>query len=478
MLSPNGSSQRSLSEKLLEDQKLMEKIQGILATRICSDNKVAYIRVQAGISVFAGSTSIDELAKRLNLRLVGASGDDLYWGTKQGSRQIFQSCEIPHPPGTPDPSVGDEDLLELGPKSKSAAYIDKTRGETWEDNQRFIRSPRALSIGLARQILLKGIRPRKWVVKLNQGFSGKGNAFLDLQSIQQNSPSYDEENYLNLPKSTKEAITSVANKIEGTLRFMEFEDPNLTWDGTGRDAGFRQQMKRLGTVAEAFVEGVQSSPSVQVVVDPDDKRTSEARVRVLSTHEQLLHGQVYEGCINPASSWYRLKIMEYGKKIGEHLVSRRIVGHFSADFLASEDSTSQSCVVNAVEINLRQGGTTHPASTVSILCGGGMDDDGVFRTRRGERRCYIATDTYEDERLLGMSSPELLDKVEDPSSSLPRWNPDTMEGVVFHLFRCLEVNGRIGFTAIASTLDKARIIYDKTIGFLDEVAKARISGQA
>jgi hypothetical protein len=49
---------------------------------------------------------------------------------------------------------------------------------------RFIRTPEDLAKGIARQILLRNVKPNLWVIKLNQGFSGKGNAFLDLTKVQ------------------------------------------------------------------------------------------------------------------------------------------------------------------------------------------------------------------------------------------------------------------------------------------------------
>lgn len=104
-----------------------------------------------------------------------------------------------------------------------------------------------------------------------------------------------------------------------------------------------------------------------------------------------LDGQVYLGCINPAGEAYRKQIMEYGLKVGRYLASRGVIGHFSCDFIATK-LAGGSYDLNAIEINLRQGGTTHPEATMALLCGGCVCSDGVFRTNDNEERCYIATD--------------------------------------------------------------------------------------
>lgn len=82
-----------------------------------------------------------------------------------GSREIFQACEIPLSAGIPDMEF-DYDLLTTD-----------TTGSGYMANLRFIRTPQDLARGLARQILLRHIKPRLWILNLNQGFSGKGILF-------------------------------------------------------------------------------------------------------------------------------------------------------------------------------------------------------------------------------------------------------------------------------------------------------------
>ena len=124
---------------------------------------------------------------------------------------------------------------------------------------------------------------------------------------------------------------------------IKFEDPKMSWYNDDKNVGFATQIERLGVIAEQFIEGeVPTSPSVQAVIEPRENRVS-----IISTHEQLLHGQVYHGCINPASNAYRSKIMEMGLKVGKYMAARGVVGHFSVDFIANH-SCDGSFDVNAV----------------------------------------------------------------------------------------------------------------------------------
>ena len=182
---------------------------------------------------------------------------------------MFHFCDVPCSPGTPD--FGDEDLLSV-PNS----------GNTWSLNHRFICEPRSLAIGIARQIVLKNVKPKKWVVKLNQGFSGRGNASLDIQDIQ--NKVYEDSFGKVLVGDT--LVRVMANDIERAFSKMKFVCSDNSWHGDRRHIGFVDQVARLGVIAEAFVEGmIVTSPSVQAIIDPD--MNNECQVKILSTHEQV-----------------------------------------------------------------------------------------------------------------------------------------------------------------------------------------------
>jgi len=288
-----------------------------------------------------------------------------------------------------------------------------------------------LAIGLARQIVLKRNKPKLWVIKLNQGFSGKGNAMLDLQSIQTKTYINDVGGKLI---DAHELVNAMAEDIESSFPKMKFTCPCATWNS------YRPQLKRLGVIAEMFLEGKDiSSPSVQAIIEPDCA-TGNHCVHILSTHEQILDdGQIFSGCINPANGHYRKEIITYAKRIGNALADKGVVGHFATDFLTNRRYNKEGEImydVSAIEINLRQGGTTHTFATMALLCGGETGDDGVFRTQDGQQRCYVATDNFLDANLSGITSKDFLhffyDGHHDKAKSV-RWDSERKLGVIFHI---------------------------------------------
>ncbi|KAL7494452.1 hypothetical protein ACHAWT_003145 [Skeletonema menzelii] len=439
----------SLSDKILRQKKLITLLQELIRSSFggkvleWNDNTV-------GMSVFTGSDSVDELSHKLGAKLLEASGESLHFGTKQGSREIFAACGISHPAGTP--SLEDEDLLTYGDASEHGGKV------YWAYNHRYIRSAHNLAVGIARKIV-RGIRPKRWIVKLNQGFSGKGNASIDLQHIQRR--------FAGCKAGDNEATLRIAEEIEKEFAIsLKCEDPKMTWFDVDEpeQVGFQTQIKRLGVIAEVFIEGeVPTSPSIQAVIEGKD-------VSIVSTHEQVLDGQVYSGCKNPCNSAYRASIMDAGLKVGKFLAAHGVRGHFAVDFLASEQPKTGSWNVHAVEVNLRQGGTTHPHCCMALLCGGSICSDGLFRTNEGELRCYVATDCHYSENLKGCTEKSLINALEnsssDPAAYKIRWNKADRIGVVFHLFKFIST-GRIGFTAIGRNVEESQALYTDTVTFLE-----------
>ena len=112
----------------------------------------------------------------------------------------------------------------------------------------------------------------------------------------------------------------IAELIEKELATnLKFEDPKMTWLDSPEQVGFQTQIQRLGVIAEVFIEGeVPTSPSIQAVVEDND-------VCIISTHEQVLSGQVYQGCINPCNPAYRAYMYEAGLKVGKFLAFKALV---------------------------------------------------------------------------------------------------------------------------------------------------------
>lgn len=210
----------------------------------------------------------------------------------------------------------------------------------------------------------------------------------------------------------------------------------------------------VGGVVEELVAGSAfASPSVQADILPD------GQVSVLATHEQVLGGptgQVFLGCRFPASPAYAGEIGRYGRAVGEVLARRGALGRFSVDFAAAQDANGR-WEVFALEINLRKGGTTHPYAALRSLAPGRYDvDSGRWVTAEGEHRCYSATDNLLDPAWLGRPPSDVIAAVADAGL---QFDPSTRTGVVLHMLSCLEIDGRLGLTAIGTSPAHATDLY-------------------
>jgi hypothetical protein len=235
---------------------------------------------------------------------------------------------------------------------------------------------------------------------------------------------------------------------------MDFCCRGRTWED------FLAEIRQMGAIFELFVEGdTIASPSVQVVVNEDFS------VDVLSTHEQILEKQVYVGCRFPAGEAYRKKLMMYGKMVGEFFAEKKITDHFSVDFICVRHSTHFTWDVNAIEINLRVTGTTHPWMTLKLLTHGSTDEiSGVFYSDTLQERCYVSSDCIQSEnlkKLVPMDIKDIFDKRKDLN-----WCPDRQTGIVCHLLGCVSDNGKIGMTSIARTPYRAQHQFDRAVAFL------------
>jgi hypothetical protein len=270
-----------------------------------------------------------------------------HWGTKSGSRKVFREAGIDHP-------AGFEDLAD--------------------------------AVDVADALVeLKAKKPslRKAVVKLNEGFSGEGNALLDLESAPERG--------------------SLVPWVRARLPHLAFEAKGMTWET------FQDKLGSMGGIVEEFVPGkVKESPSAQLRVDP------KGRVEVISTHDQVLggrSGQIFLGCRFPAAKRYRLDIQERGLQAAQLLAGKGVIGRFGVDFISIKEGDCWRHL--AIEINLRKGGTTHPFQMLQFLTDGRYDTaTGQFLTMAGQPRCYYASDNLESECYRGLT-PELLRKVGD-----------------------------------------------------------------
>ena len=400
LISTYDGSLKPLTQKILDRPRLVAKIRRAL-------------RPDKSYMVCYNSTDLEQqLSLKLGIPLLAASSEVLAWGSKSGSRRIFAEAGIPYPDG-----------------SYTVRNVKDLIQELW--------------LLWRRQPALKRI-----VVKLNEGFSGEGNAILDLRPISDRAPNCSDE------RSTKAALTEQLLK-------MSFQGAGETW------STFSARIPELGAIVEAFIEGeIKRSPSVQGYIRPSGE------VEIISTHDQILggtEGQVYEGCYFPADANYRLKLQELGLKVGEVLAAKGAIERYGVDFVTVQDPQTKQWDIQAIEINLRKGGTTHPFMTLRLLTNGSYDyDTGKFLSQQNQEKYYIATDNLQKEQYKGLLPDDLMDII---AQERLHFDSSSRTGTVFHLMGALSEFGKLGLTSIGNSLEEAQEIYDRVESVLDQATQ-------
>jgi PGM1 C-terminal domain len=391
LFSTYDASSKPLTQKLLERPRLLARIRQAM-------------RPDQSYMVCFNATSLErDLSVALEIPLLASDPDLLYWGTKSGSRQIFAEAGIPYPDGS--------ELV------KTADDLAEAAAQLWE------RQPQL----------------RRMVVKLNEGFSGEGNAILDLQPIRDVTPG--------------QRVQAIRDRFP----HLRFQSKQEQWES------YASRLPELGAIVEAFVEGEEKrSPSVQGRITPVGD------VEILSTHDQILggpDGQVYLGCRFPADEAYRLQLQELGRLVGENLAAKGALERFGVDFMAVCRGGNQ-WDLQAIEINLRKGGTTHPFMTMKLLTNGRYDRaTGLFYSQQQRPKYYIASDNLQKDAYRGLLPQDLVDIIAEHRL---HFDSSTETGTVFHLMGCLSEFGKLGLTCIGNSLQEAEGIYDRVVAVLDE----------
>lgn len=400
MLCVQDASPRALTEKILERPRVVERIRQWIG-----DPNRAYM------SCFTTSPLERKLAVELDIPLNGADPELLHLGSKSGSREAFREAGIELPDGTENLKSEDEAI----------AALDE----------------------------LKTQKPelKRAVVKLNDGFSGEGNALFA---------------YPQMPKSNGPK-TKVARlkAIRAAFSSLKFAAKDHSPDE------FFVKFAEMEGVVEEFVEAEEvRSPSVQLRITPAGE------LRIISTHDQALggeSGQVYLGCRFPASVSYRSMITERAHFVGEVLRDRGVVGRFAIDFLVYRNGAEEwQCT--AIEINLRMGGTTFPYIALDFLTGGAIGGDGEYRSRTGVQKYYFATDVLTSPSYRGLLPQDFLEIVIHHGL---HFSPSTETGVLFHMIGALSQFGKLGVICIGNSEQEAEELYLRTREVLDVETDAK-----
>ena len=364
----------SLSEKVLARPDVVGRLQSLAAG--------------GGTMLPFNVTPVEvKLASALGLTLLGPPAHLVRLGSKSGARKVAGRAGVRRPEGA-------ENLFSLAAVSAAISAIR-------------LRRPDAEAV----------------VVKLDNGFSGIGNAILELDGLAD-------------PLPASKTTFCAADESWGTYAAKVAEE---------------------GAIVEELlrVPGLQS-PSVQLCI------SAAGEVEVLSSHDQIRGGpenQVYIGCRFPAAPRYRSAIVAEAGRVGEVLAAEGVIGSFGIDFLVTPEGD-----VYLSEINLRMGGTTHPY-WMTRLAGGAAYDAvaGELVRPDGRTLCYMATDNLKLSRLMGWAPADVITLV---AKECLAFDPSTGTGVTLHLLGAVPGHGKLGATCIAGSPEDADALYARLVSVL------------
>jgi len=348
------------------------------------------------------STKLErQLAVELGIPLNGVDPDLLALGTKSGSRAVFREAGVALAPGR-------EGVHSEG------EVIDALVALAQEDPEL-----------------------RRAVIKLNESFAGAGNALFHFPQP--------------LPAGAEARRAAIAAAL-----------PTLEWSSEECYDAFLGKLAGMGGIVEAFLEAEESrSPSVQMRIVPTGD------IELVSTHDQVLGGttgQTYIGCRFPCDPAYRQQVQDAGWRIAQALARHGVVSRFGVDFMVLRDEGTH-WRLQAIEINLRMGGTTPPFLALQFLTGGELDPGtGELRTLSGRVRCYRATDSLVSSAYRGLLPEDFVDILADEGL---QYRPVSETGVLFHMIGALSEHGKVGVTCIGRTQDEADALFARTAEVLD-----------
>ncbi|MCK7594992.1 peptide ligase PGM1-related protein [Pseudomarimonas salicorniae] len=395
LLSAHDASPEPLTSKILARPRLLARIRDAIG-----DTRHAHL------SVFNSSVDEARLACLLGIPMYACDPRLSRWGSKSGSREAFRRAGVALP-------AGHEDLADRRQLAEAILALRRDHPSL-----------------------------KRVVVKLEEGFSGDGNARLPLA---------------RLPD------TADAARVDTAL------DAALEPEAEGMDGeAFLDKFRRMGGIVEAWIEGEnKASPSVQMRINPL------GGIELISTHDQQLggrSGQVFLGSRFPAEARYRPALHEAAARVAQVLREEGVLGRFSIDFLHCAEAAEP---MQAIEINLRKGGTTLPFQMLQFLTGGRYEPDpGAFITPLGARLCYVASDNLENPAYRSLTPTDLIDVLVQNGLHF-----DTLrqQGVVFNLIGALSEYGKLGLVSIAPGEKRAQKAFDEAVAILDRETGA-VSG--
>jgi len=386
LVSPVDGTFQPLSAKLLSRPRLLERIRSQVV-----DPRLAVV------VPFVVSDLEVQLALALGIPIYGSHPALSVLGSKSGARRLFREELIPHAVGA-DGVRSRHDLVDA------------------------IRSVREQRPSVTDVI-----------VKLDAGFSGFGNALIEVRGIE------DAD-------------------LDGAILDMKLEDPSATRDE------FLALLEEGGGVVEERISGEEyRSPSVQLRASPTGE------VEVLSTHDQILggpNGLTFRGSRFPADPSYALEITGHALQLGRRLATEGAIGRFAVDFVTVRNGEGPWRSY-AIEINLRCGGTTATYFALQALTDAAYDPDTAQLICNGQTKHYVASDHLAGAGYRDLTPDDLLDFVDAGALG---WDRERHTGIAFHMISSLAVAGFVGATAIGNTPEEAQATYSDAQLVLDRAS--------
>eukprot|EP00002_Diphylleia_rotans_P032497 TRINITY_DN6832_c0_g3_i2.p1 TRINITY_DN6832_c0_g3~~TRINITY_DN6832_c0_g3_i2.p1 ORF type:complete len:1023 (+),score=225.37 TRINITY_DN6832_c0_g3_i2:269-3070(+) len=312
----------SLSTVLYYSPRCLKRIRNYVR------GKIAYI--------VPGVMGFDDIrvAAALNLPILGSHPDTTSaFASKSGSKRIFAAADVNIPPGT------------------------------WD-----VDSRSSLISELAR-LITANIHIPKWLIKLDHEFGGRGHALFDanflpniagLRLRAQRSPE-EWKQHENKEKVKHELMLSIESVIGEKIQ-INCPKVYSNWDK------YTKMVAKYGAVIEACPGQVLSSPTVNIIIEPD------GAVSVLSTHEQVFSQPFFcAGTVFPQTTLPAAALADASVAIGRACFQKNIIGYVGIDFVSLFDEQQGSRRLWAVDLKLRPTNSLANFELFNFVVGGQFD---------------------------------------------------------------------------------------------------------
>jgi hypothetical protein len=306
--------------------------------------------------------------------------------------------------------------------------------ETGVDHSEGIEGIRSPADAMAAILELRGRRPDLPLVRieLERGDPRRGGLRVGLAG-------FDEKGGLD-----------AARALDARLR------QSLAAAGEGAGPLFWQRVAAEGAVVEAprLLEE-HRLVSVELRVTPP------GGVEVQATHDRPSRGD--SGWRFPADPAYAGPVAAASLRIGEHLRREGVLGSFSVAFEVSREAGG-AWHQEGLQVQLGKSDTSVPFMTLKFLTDGRYGvDEGRFRARGGQSKCYLATHSVASPSYRAITPDEIFDFVVRHDL---HYDHATQTGVVLHMLSGLTELGTFGLTAVADSHEGARELHDRAVATL------------